>query len=289
MSLKFTYTKLLRVIFLILILLPTLAGFTYALLYSLGLTGLFNEGFTLKYWTETLSDFYVWKSIGFSLLIAVISVFVSFCISLFLVLKLSKDFQKKWFHRLIFVPLCFPATVMAFYVLQTFSKSGFFSRVSYQLGFIHQIESFPELTNDAYGIGIMLTSVLMVFPFFTIYIKNIFDAEKLNDYQELSQSLGASSQHTFWKISLPILWRKSKLTLMLYIIFVMGSYEVPLLLGRQNPQMITPRIVDKAQRFNLQDIPQAYAMALIYLCIVLILIGLTSGFFVQFFKRKSDA
>lgn len=272
-----------------LILLPTLAGFTYALLYSFGLTGLLSEGFTLKHWTETLSDFYAWKSIGFSLMIAMISVFISFWISLFLVLKLTKDFQKKWFHRLIFVPLCFPATVMALYVLQTFSKSGFFSRISYQLGFIDQIESFPELTNDAYGIGIMLTSVLMVFPFFTIYIKNIFDAEKLNEYQQLSQSLGASSLQTFWKISLPILWRKSKLTLMLYIIFVMGSYEVPLLLGRQNPQMITPRIVDKAQRFNLQDIPQAYAMALMYLGVVLILILVTSASFVQFFKRKSDA
>ncbi|MGO2294269.1 MAG: ABC transporter permease subunit [Psychroflexus halocasei] len=289
MNLKFTYTKLLRVIFLMLILLPTLAGVIYAILYSFGLTGLLSQGFTLKYWIETLSDFYAWKSISFSLMIAMISVFISFWISLFLVLKLTKDFQKKWFHRLIFVPLCFPATVMAFYVLQTFSKSGFFSRISYHLGFIDQIESFPELTNDAYGIGIMLTSVLMLFPFFTIYIKNIFDTEKLNDYQQLSQSLGASSQQTFWRISLPILWRKSKLTLMLYIIFVMGSYEVPLLLGRQNPQMITPRIVDKAQRFNLQDIPQAYAMALMYLGVVLILILVTSASFVQFFKRKSDA
>lgn len=132
----------------------------------------------------------------------------------------------------------------------------------------------------------MLTSVLLVFPFFTLFLKNIFDAERLRDYQLIAQSLGAKPSHIFWKINLPLLWQKAKSTLVLYIIFVMGSYEVPLLLGRQNPQMITPRIVDKAQRFNLQDIPQAYVMALIYLCLVLLLISLMSTRFVQFLKRN---
>ncbi|MDN6279804.1 MAG: sulfate ABC transporter permease [Psychroflexus sp.] len=282
-------TKFLRLIYVLLIVVPTFAGFTYALLHSLGLTGLLTDGLTLKYWSEALRDFYMWKSIGFSFLIAVISVFLSFCIALFLVLKLTDDFQKKWFHRLLFLPLCFPATVMAFYVMQTFSKSGFLSRLSFQFGWIDHIESFPELTNDAYGIGIMLTSVLLVFPFFTLFLKNIFDAERLQDYGLIAQSLGAKPRHAFWKISLALLWQKSKSTVVLYIIFVMGSYEVPLLLGRQNPQMITPRIVDKAQRFNLHDIPQAYVMALIYLFLVLLLISLMSTRFVQFFKKKTHA
>lgn len=282
-------TKLLRLIYVLLIVVPIFAGFTYALLYSLGLTGLLTDGLTFKYWSEALRDFYMWKSIGFSFLMAVISVFLSFCLAIFLVLRFTDDLKKKWFHRLLFVPLCFPATVMAFYVMQTFSKSGFLSRLSYQFGWIGQIESFPELTNDAYGIGIMLTSVLLVFPFFTLFLKNIFDAERLRDYQLIAQSLGAKPSHIFWKINLPLLWQKAKSTLVLYIIFVMGSYEVPLLLGRQNPQMITPRIVDKAQRFNLQDIPQAYVMALIYLCLVLLLISLMSTRFVQFLKKKSHA
>lgn len=66
--------------------------------------------------------------------------------------------------------------------------------------------------------------------------------------------------------------KKSIVSIVLFVVFVMSSYEVPLLLGRQNPQMISVLIIQKVQRFNLLDIPQGYAMSIVYVILIIALL-----------------
>jgi putative spermidine/putrescine transport system permease protein len=54
----------------------------------------------------------------------------------------------------------------------------------------------------------------------------------------------------------------------------MGTYEIPLLLGRQSPSMLSVLVIRKLQRFNLADIPQAYAISVIYIILVSIILML---------------
>lgn len=63
---------------------------------------------------------------------------------------------------------------------------------------------------------------------------------------------------------MPVLLRQSFPTLVLYFIFVMGSYEIPLLLGSQSPQMMSVLTIRKLQRFDLTDMPQAYVVGVLY-------------------------
>jgi len=55
---------------------------------------------------------------------------------------------------------------------------------------------------------------------------------------------------------------------------VMGSYEVPLLLGRQSPQMISVATLQKIQRYNLYDIPKGFAMSILYVLIIVLVLVL---------------
>ena len=264
-----------KVALVILMLLPMLLGLSYALLYSFGLVGILNTGFTTSHWTEILQDESFWKCLFFSLGVGLASVGLSLILALAMVIYWRKALTQGKLRILIYFPLAFPATVVGFIIYQSLSKTGFWSRVAYQLELISDIDSFPSLVNDAYGIGIILASCFIIAPFLTLILKSIFESEQVEKYGHIAQSLGAKRKSIVWKVTLPVLVTKVKTTLMLFLIFVIGSYEIPLILGRQNPKMITISIVDKAQRFNLEDIPQAYAMAVVY---VLFLIGIFIGF-----------
>ena len=169
--------------------------------------------------------------------------------------------------------------VAGFITLLILSKSGFFSRALYQLHLINQLESFPGMVNDPFGLGIIITHSLMAIPFLLIYFSSLYDSENICELEMLATNLGSGTWQTTRFIILPMLLRKGFPTLLLYFIFVLGSYEVPLLLGVQSPQMISLLILRKLQRFNLLDIPQGYCIALLYTFLLTVLLLL-------FFKSK---
>lgn len=279
-------TKVIKLVYLLLVLLPVGSGLVYALLFSLGIVGVLNAGYTTAAWSEVLFNSGFWSSMGYSLYVALLSVFLAVCIALTLSLSWQKNLQKGWLSTAIYLPLCFPATVMAFFSFQLLAKSGLLARFFYRLGWIEGIQGFPTLVKDAYGMGIVFTSVLLVTPFFTILFTQLYQSEKLAQLIALSKTLGANSIQVLLKIVVPVLLKKSLASLVLFVIFVMGSYEVPLLLGRQNPQMISVAVIDKIQRFNLYDMPQGYAMAVLYVLLVVAALLLLKKRFIHFLDKR---
>jgi len=256
-------------LFLLLAVLPLVLGMIYALLYSLGLAGLMSHGFTFDYWREALSDFELWFSLGYTFYIALTTIALSIFGALLLTIYLKKPFQQGWTGFSLYVPLAFPAIVVAFLVFQLGTQSGFFARILFQLGFISQPSSFPELVNDPLGIGIIAAHTFMAMPFLTLYFMNLYDQENIHDLSQVAQTLGASRIDQTRRVVMPLLLRRAFPTLVLYTIFVMGSYEIPLILGRQSPQMISVLVIRKLRKFSLATIPEAYITALIFMVIVI--------------------
>jgi len=58
----------------------------------------------------------------------------------------------------------------------------------------------------------------------------------------------------------------------LYGLFLVGAYEVPLLLGRQSPRMLSVLIAQKFRRFDLLELPQAYVLTCLYAIIVVFIL-----------------
>jgi putative spermidine/putrescine transport system permease protein len=263
-------------LFLSLSVLPLAAGLAYALLHSIGLAGLAATGFTLEHWKMLLASAEFWQSLGFSAWVAFCSIIIALSLSLAAVVPSPEKWQKGPLSHFIYFPLTLPAMVVALLVFQLLSGAGFISRIFSRLGLSAGIEDFPELVNDPLGAGIIISHVLMATPFFVILFAKLYQSERLGAYQQLAATLGASAAQCCRKVLVPILLRRAFPTLVLYFVFVMGSYEIPLLLGSQSPQMISVMAVRKLQRFDLADRPQAYIVGVLYSllalgCIVLLL------------------
>jgi putative spermidine/putrescine transport system permease protein len=254
--------------FVIVTILPVLLGVGYALLYSFGLIGIINDGFTTSFWEKVAVNSSYWTSLLYSLSISILVVGLSVLISIGLALSWTNEFKKGLLSYIVYLPLAFPAIVIAFTGFQLFSQSGLISRLMYRLGIIDGIEQFPSLTNDIIGVGMILGFVFTVVPFFTILYTNIMKGEKTDDLINLAATLGATKKQIRNKVLLPILLKRSAFTIMLFVIFIMGAYEIPLILGRQNPSMLTVTILQKLQRFDLYQIPEGYVMSVIYILLV---------------------
>ncbi|MEO0584334.1 MAG: ABC transporter permease subunit [Bacteroidota bacterium] len=262
-------------LFLLLAVLPLVLGLGYALLYGLGLVGRLSQGFTLEYVQQVVAEGEIWRSFAYTLYIAVISMGGAVGLALIGTVGFRKFWQERPSSYWIYFPLAIPSMVAAFFSLQLLSKSGLVARLVYSWGWIQDVQDFPDLINDAGGIGIIFTHAFMATPFLLIVFLNIWQKERMDELGQLAETLGARKRSILRRIAIPILLKSSFPTLVLYFVFVLGSYEIPLLLGREDPQMVSVLIARKSIRpFDLMDKPEAYVIAFVYAILVLLTVVL---------------
>lgn len=269
-------------VFLALAVLPLLAGWGYAGAYSLGLTGLLSKGFTWGYWQAVLADPAFWRSLGFSVYVSVASIALATGMALAAVLAWRRELHRGWLSYAVYLPLTLPALVVGFAMFQLLAKGGLLSRISFHIGLTDSLVAFPDWVNDPYGIGIIVAHTWMAVPFFMLMFFNLFQSEGLALLGQVARSLGAAGRQVAWKVYVPVLLRRAYPLLVLYGLFVFGSYEAPLLLGAQSPQMISVLAIRKLQRFNLMEVPQAYAVSVFFVVVVI-------GFLVLMRRRGAAA
>ena len=251
-------------VFLALTLLPLVAGLSYALAYSLGLAGALTSGFTLTYWALVLCASETWYSLALSVGIAATVVVVSTILAMSVVLAWGDRLDNGMPGYLMYLPLAIPPLTAAFLTFQWLGKSGLLARTGVLAGLISDLEYAPELINDPWHVGILVTLTALTAPFFSILFLQYRRAENLPQLMLVAQTLGASAMQTVWRVAVPVLLRRALPNLGLSGIFLFGAYEAPLLLGRQSPRMISVLIAQKFRKFNISDVPQAYVLTLLY-------------------------
>lgn len=268
-------------LFILLTLVPLGLGLGYAFLYSIGAIGILSKGLTLAFWQAAFTSSSLGKSFAFSFYIALVTLTVSTVLALLLQSLWRKDFRSGRLGYMLYFPLSIPYVVAAFFTFQLLSQSGFLARIAYHLHLIQHIQDFPGLVNDPRGFGIIFSHVFLATPFFTLLFLSVYDQNEVAAYEQAASTLGASRWQIKWRVSWPILLKHAYPTLALYFIVFMGSYEIPLLLGVQSPEMVSVFTLRKMQRFNLADIPQAYIVAFLYSMLVL-------GLVMVLFLRKKQ-
>ncbi len=254
--------------FLLLGFLPFIAAFGYALLYSFGLVGVVNTGFTFQFWEAALASGAFLSSFFYSAAIALVSVLLSVGGALWITLKFKEKMDRGFLSMVSYLPLAIPGIVTGFFVLQILSKAGFFARVGYYFGWIQEASEFPDLVNDRLAIGMVLAFVTLILPFFVLLFLNIYKNERVEDLSILAASLGANSGQVTRRVFLPILLHRAKILIVLYFIFLLGSYEVPLILGQESPQMLSVLIIRELKQFDLDKISEGYVVAVCYTILV---------------------
>ncbi len=254
--------------------LPLGLGVGYAAGYSLGLFDLVNPGLTLRHWSRTLAAGEVAASFAYSLYVATLTMLLTVGLSLGLVVGLGPRGRRGWFAGVMHFPLAIPALVAGFYFFQLLSKSGLLSRVAYRLGLVPSLAAFPDLVQEPYGIGLITAHAFLATPFFTLLFRNLYVHERADELGQVARTLGASAWQSVRRVVVPLLLRRASATLLLYFIFVLGSYEIPLLLGTQSPQMVSVLTVRKLRGYSLADYPEGYVVATLYAVLVLGLVPL---------------
>lgn len=247
---------------------PFIAAFIYALGYSFGLLGVLNNGFTTRFWQSVFESGEFLKSFGYSAAIAIISLALSIGGALWVTLKFRRELDKKFLSFMMYLPLAIPGVVAGFFMIQLFSKGGFFARVAFQMGLIEKTSQFPDLVNDSLAFGIIVTFITMLIPFFTLLFLNVYKNERIEELSILAHALGANANQVTRRVFLPIVLKKTWVLIALYFIFLLGAYEVPLILGQESPQMLSVLIIRETRQFDLSKISEGYVVAVIYTIVV---------------------
>lgn len=259
-------------LFVLIAILPIAFSLGYAVAYSIGAVGLLSDGLTVAHWATLFERAEVWASFGLSLYVAGTTVVLTVSLALVLALYLRRPLQQGPLSYIIYFPLALPATVAAFLVFQLFSGAGYAARILLRLGVLQEASQFPGLIHDAFGIGIILAHVGLAVPFFTLLFVQVYTSEHVGELTRLAQTLGAGRWQALTRVSVPILLRKATTNVILLFIVVLGSYEIPLLLGRQAPQMLSVLTMRKYAMFDITQKPEAFIVALLYTALVLGLI-----------------
>lgn len=254
----------------VLVVVPMAAGGVYALLYSFGVAGIFSEGVTVRHWAEVLSSSEFVRSIVLSFALAATTTLVAVGSGLLAGVVLRERLQRGIFATIAQIPLAMPAAVAALFVLQVFSGGGLGARLLLGFGLIDSIEHFPSLVHDPLGIGIVLAHALTAAPFFALLFAQLHKSENVPALAALASTLGASRPQRFWRITAPVLLSRAQANIALLFVAVLGSYEIPLLLGLQSPQMLSVLAHRKYAMFDLAEKPQAFVLAVIYAVVVLL-------------------
>jgi len=247
---------------------PVAASLLYAALYGLGAVGLLSHGLTLEHWRHVIESGEAWASVGLSLYVALAVVALTTLTSLPIALVLRRRLESGPLSYFVTLPLAIPGTVAAVLALQLLGGAGLLSRLAYRLGLTSGVAGFPSLVHDAALAGVVASHVALAAPFFVLLFVELYAAERLGALRTLAASLGASRSQGLLRVTIPILLRAAVPSLTLLFVVVLGSFEIPLLLGRQAPQMLSVLTYRKYALFDIAQKPEAYILALGYALLV---------------------
>ncbi|MEM1270087.1 MAG: ABC transporter permease subunit [Bacteroidota bacterium] len=244
----------------------------YALLYSIGAVGLLSEGVTGGHWAKLFLEREIWQSFAVSVYVALVTVGATVVVALPLAVGFRRQLERGPLSYLMYAPLAIPSTVAAFIVFQTLSGAGFFSRIAYQAGWIQGTEGWPELVLDPWNIGVLVAHIGMAVPFFVLLFAQVYAQAGVPKLEQLARTLGAGRVQVVRRVTVPVVLRRSFENLVLLFVFVLGSYEVPLLLGQQSPQMVSVLTMRKYAMFDLTQKPEAFVIAIGYFLLASLLL-----------------
>lgn len=266
-------TPLILLLPFLLLMLIFLAGLCSGLVQSFGIVpSLGLEQPTLRYYRELLQSRELWKSLGYSLYLSIVSSVLAslggvLLCSAMVISGKAKKMHSKSMH-ILQLPIMLPHVVVALFVMNLFSQSGLTARLLYALGILDSQESFPDLLFDQRGVGIILAYLWKEIPFIAFFVVTLMAAVNEN-LGEAARNLGATPIQAFLRVTLPMCVPAIKNAFLIVLAFSFGAYELPYLLGPTVPKALPVAAYLEYISPDLKNRPKAMAMNSIMLFISL--------------------
>lgn len=254
----------------ILLLLPTMlalgllffGGLILGLMQSLGYMPLIGlNDFSLDAYVQLFRDEEFITSLLLTLWISATSTLLSVVLAIVTAISLRRTFVGKRIVNFLYqFPITIPHIVIMIGTMLLFTQSGILSRFANHLGIVSDQSKFPILVFDNLGLGIIYVYLWKQIPFIGVIILSVLQSLG-NNFEELARSLGASKWQVFWHVLLPTIIPGILPASIICFSFAFGSYEVPFLLGKPYPAVISVLAMKLYQDVDLNARPQAMATA----------------------------
>ena len=212
------------------------------------------------------------RSLIFTLSVSLITTAASVVIAVATALVLRRRFLGRRTTLFIYqLPLTVPYLVAAVGVMTLVSQSGLLARLVYHLGLISEPAQFPALLYDNLGIGIMLVYLWKQIPFIGLVALAVLQSVG-EDYEEQARTLGATGFQAVRHVLMPLIIPGIVPASIIIFAFTFGAFEVPLLLGKRFPSMLSVLAYRLYVDVDLATRPQAMATAVFIALFVLVLV-----------------
>jgi len=208
-------------------------------------------------------------TVGMSALVALFSGVTGLAAAI--LLTRPARWRQKWYFLFQF-PMALPHLLAAYLLSQMLWQSGWLSRLAYQLGWIEEMDQFPVLTQDEWGVGVLLAYAWKEIPFMILLLVP-FLLRLQAQWEETARSLGASEGQTLRWVILPLFWPAWVGGMWIIFAFVLGAYEIPALMAGTFPGWVPVRAWQEYTMFGPERRAVAIAMNLVLL-VVALLVGL---------------
>lgn len=207
-----------------------LYGLYYVLMSSFGFFGIEKSEFTLDNYRKvfTTPDFYssLVYTVKLNLFAAVFSLIISIII-LYLIFLGNRRVERfnTYFSKILELPI---------YISYLIATYGIF---------ILSIHYFPNLVNDDYGVGIILTFVWKTTPFIIMMAIPVL-LEIDNKWRKLGTIFGMKDLKFYTKIVLPMLFPTLIMSFFIILAYFFSAFETPYILGKTYPQTLSVYIFE---------------------------------------------
>lgn len=158
--------------------------------------------------------------------------------------------------------LAVPHLVGALAISLLLAQSGLLSRVTHAIGLTGGVQTFPQLTGDGFGWGIVAEYVWKETPFIGVVTLAALGAG-IDELERAARGLGAGALQRLRHVTLPMIAAPVTAASVLVLAYAFASYEVPLLLGRPYPTTLSVVAYQAYTDTDLLARPQAMAACVV--------------------------
>ncbi|MGL4687197.1 MAG: ABC transporter permease subunit [Fusobacteriaceae bacterium] len=254
--------------------------FFYSLCYTLGNSIGYNlplreNSFTLEFYKNIFFQKDFREFFFYTLRLTIIASGSSLIFSIFLIFIFylnikNKLIKIKIFKQLIELPLIVSYLVASYMILSLFSQRGIFSKLFLFLGIIKDYNTFPILTNDRNGIGMILTYMWKSSAF--IMAMSIPQVIKINKkWSDLIKVFNLSHWNFYREVILPLIFPTLLTSFIIVFSFIFTSFETPYVLGITYPKTLAVYSYELSVQGGLDKRGELMALNMIITLITLLL------------------
>lgn len=238
---------------------PIMVGVGYGVIAA---GGAFDGAFDPALLVTRLTAPTVWRNLIWTLAAATAATTLATASALLVALAFRGTGPANRLARLLAsLPLPVPPVVVATAGVLLLGQSGMMARLAAGFGIIDAPSEMPALLYASHGIGLILMLAWKELGFLSMLACTL--ASQVDpELEAAARSLGADHRSIQRRVVLPQIWRGLQPGIVAAFVFVVGSYELPRLLGPSRPQALGMMILERSRDADPLAFGDAHAAAL---------------------------